>query len=724
MVRLAIWVLGRSALPTVCCGTSPPTMGRWARFTSRVLPAKPCRLLHRFAPRPLLRPEPGHPLFASWHLAAMIGDAPNAISPYSDKYLRRLARVDKLTRPKRVESRACANCPGNLEVELLYNRAHVSCPSSEPRTGSSVKRSAIPTHDKPLIDEGSFQQLLSAAYVLQQHNERSHSGKPEEGYTWTLAGILDIQEQVRTQRLDLQASASLIARRIREFSQADGAAVGIVDHDQLEYYAASGSAAGQAGARAPIDSTLAAECLRSGQILQCRHAESDSRLSHELCRQQGVKALVAVPVSYQGSVAGVLELHFAQPDAFTEQDVRTCQLLGALLAEAIEIDRAPAQAPSAPDASPNDERAALLAALEKLKPQLERLAGSPKAATSNARPAGDGTELPTKRQSPAMPYSTSQPEMPATGTVCETCGHPLAEDETFCPSCGFTRRAPNAWASLWEMQRAAEAEKLARGGASTQRANTDVAQSDSLDVLPSEMEDIVARLSMEPAGSRTFPPERAAPTTQPGNTPSAQAYNDNAHAPLTWTFPHPADSTRQTAPDDDLPSFGMETLLPAADRDAYREDEPSSSAAKNTKPIDAPLAKTSWLAATWQAQRANVYVGVAALLLLAAITGWGTPETPAASSGSASTAHKQAHVPVQPELSFLDRMLIDLGVAEAPTAAADPGNPKAQVWVDVHTALYYCSGSEMYGKTPGGKLTTQQDAEQDQFQPAGRRPCN
>ena len=43
------------------------------------------------------------------------------------------------------------------------------------------------------------------------------------------------------------------------------------------------------------------------------------------------------------------------------------------------------------------------------------------------------------------------------------------------------------------------------------------------------------------------------------------------------------------------------------------------------------------------------------------------------------------------------------------------GNPDTQVWVDVHTALYHCPGSELFGKTPDGKLASQRDAQQDQF---------
>ena len=69
-------------------------------------------------------------------------------------------------------------------------------------------------------------------------------------------------------------------------------------------------------------------------------------------------------------------------------------------------------------------------------------------------------------------------------------------------------------------------------------------------------------------------------------------------------------------------------------------------------------------------------------------------------------------------------LLIGLGLAEAPPAPIYEGNPDTKVWVDVHTALYYCPGSSLYGKSVGGRFTSQRDARQDSFQPATRHACD
>jgi len=135
----------------------------------------------------------------------------------------------------------------------------------------------------------------------------------------------------------------------------------------------------------------------------------------------------------------------------------------------------------------------------------------------------------------------------------------------------------------------------------------------------------------------------------------------------------------------------------------------------SSKPPDA-------LTRFWKARRGDVYLAVAVLLVAAAIR-WGIwSDHPVGATGSPAptTHHKLAP---DADLSLFDRILINLGLAEAPEPVEYKGNPEAQVWVDLHTALYYCPGADLYGKTPTGKYTTQKDAQLDQFEPAYRKAC-
>jgi len=112
------------------------------------------------------------------------------------------------------------------------------------------------------------------------------------------------------------------------------------------------------------------------------------------------------------------------------------------------------------------------------------------------------------------------------------------------------------------------------------------------------------------------------------------------------------------------------------------------------------------LRVTLRFHRANLYLG-AAILLAACALMWPT--------GSA---------PQQAKLSPMERILVAIGVAEAPAPVIQSvGDPNINVWVDPHTALYYCPGEEQYGKTPDGRVSSQHDAQMDRFQPAGRAVC-
>jgi hypothetical protein len=105
--------------------------------------------------------------------------------------------------------------------------------------------------------------------------------------------------------------------------------------------------------------------------------------------------------------------------------------------------------------------------------------------------------------------------------------------------------------------------------------------------------------------------------------------------------------------------------------------------------------------------RANLYLGLSVLVALLALL-WPAPASP----------HR-------PRLDPWQRVLVELGIADAPAPQIHYwGDPNIQVWVDPHTALYYCPGDEPYGKVPDGHLTSQRDAQADQFEPAYRAACN
>jgi hypothetical protein len=123
--------------------------------------------------------------------------------------------------------------------------------------------------------------------------------------------------------------------------------------------------------------------------------------------------------------------------------------------------------------------------------------------------------------------------------------------------------------------------------------------------------------------------------------------------------------------------------------------------------------RTLWLRDQWRRHRANIYLGAAGLIFVAALIGLVTQPAPVARKN-----------PAEPELTAFEKLMVNLGLAEAPPVPVNLGNPDRQVWVDKHTALYYCPGSDLYGKTAGGRYETQRSAQLDQFESAARKACD
>jgi hypothetical protein len=188
-------------------------------------------------------------------------------------------------------------------------------------------------------------------------------------------------------------------------------------------------------------------------------------------------------------------------------------------------------------------------------------------------------------------------------------------------------------------------------------------------------------------------------------------------------------SESQQNEDEDIAESGEDAKAIAA-LTPQPEDLVWSSAAK-TRDFLESLAGTrspGALARFWQARRGDVYLAIAVVLVLVVVR-WGIwSNHPVGATGhgaSASANPTQKPADQDTNLSTFDKLLIGLGLAEAPqTTPESKGNPDTQVWIDLHTALYYCPGSDLYGKTPKGRLSSQRDAQLDQFEPANRKPCD
>ena len=594
-----------------------------------------------------------------------------------------------------------------------------------------MTQTATSPQRKPLLDEASFQQLLSAAYVLQEHNDRLRAKGHQADFAENLSAIVETQKLIQTLQLDLAAAAELVAERVQKITHASGTAIGIIEKDQLFYRSATGTAALDAGTHVPLNSVLSADCLSKGTALNYPDVTSDLHLHADLFRSRDVKAFIAVPVYHAGQVAGVLELRFARANSFREADLRTAELMAGLLSEAM-VTAARMKWKEALAS----ERQSMLEALERIKPQIERLGSesSPVGNVAAARPLA-----------PAAPPSLIGGQAPAVRSpdVCSACGSDFFdENELFCGICGTARAASPALPDVPGLDSANKKETpwlTPYGQENPTNGNSRVGFSQTRDTV---LKDKAVPATL-PAGVVSEPQVTPAPVAQsvvelnpaelsePDSKPALET-DSVLSTPLHWTpdpFAPPAEVPGPDAlrivpadpfPADSLPPPGAVGAAIKVAPYPWDSAKKAQEWLETVKTHHGPRAE--WLAQQWRRRRANFYVVVAAVMLLIVISGWGT--RPAGNTaGNVAPAPSQHKALPQPQLTLFEKLLVSLGLAEAPPPPVDMGNPETQVWVDVHTALYYCPGGDLYGKTADGKFSSQRDAQQDQFRPAKGKAC-
>jgi GAF domain-containing protein len=543
----------------------------------------------------------------------------------------------------------------------------------------------------PVLDEATFQKLLAAAYVLQEHHDHTQpadavEAKPEspdtDSDTSILAQIVETQHEIQANHFDLDGTASLVMERIVKITGAQGAAIGTLEDGMLRYRAARGILAGQFGKSVRPEAALSSSTLLHDMILRCPDAGTDFRVNPEIAQRLGIASFISVPVLHNGKTGGALELAFAKADAFHDQDVRTCQLMAGLVTETLthtaeEEWRKGVAA----------ERASMLQVLEKIKPQLARLANTPDAAFALS---GD--------QSDVAEHALEE-------APCQNCGNQLAAGEVFCGSCGTSRAAPGSdlqskWATLWNLKKAAE----------------------GLPGPTSEISDSIIKESPEPE------------TGDQGAIRGDTDTRDTESQELSETLGLEAGS--------DSPAENNAAAIATASEDNQATLVPTKAGEARvwlrSIAVSPPAVQ---LRGFWQkakvfarTHRGDLALGASFVLFLITIL-WAVSanhSTTSAHTGNPATAAAGAPVkpkrkqaaPPPPKLSMLDEFLVSVGLAEPPPAPSYSGNPNIPVWVDIHTALYYCPGTELYGKTPQGKIASQHDAQLDQFEPASRKVCD
>jgi ribosomal protein L40E len=288
-------------------------------------------------------------------------------------------------------------------------------------------------------------------------------------------------------------------------------------------------------------------------------------------------------------------------------------------------------------------------------------------------------------------------------THCRHCGALKPLDSSPCPSCGLEEFRPGErlqrnWASMWlhsqyQMQWPEPPAKAGVEGYSRRFADT------AKDMAAENL-----RLAAQPAPGSVRDHSSLSEATQTHAAMTDTAMTDTAinDASLVGA------STPLSLTVDATPLAKFESTFSALEPTFEANFDPHFDpliAAADPLPVSLFHRLSDWRVKL-RFQRADLYLGLAVFV-------------------SATALLWPAAVPSRPEaLNSWERALVMLGIAESPAPLVHlQGDPGIQVWVDPHTALYYCPGDEQYEKTDGGRLSSQSEAQTDRFEPASRSAC-
>ena len=414
---------------------------------------------------------------------------------------------------------------------------------------------------------------------------------------------------------------------------------------------------------------------------------------------------LAVPIHHDGRVQGALEIVFQRWRRFRDADLRTSQILSGLVSEAITLAEGQ-QWKHVLDS----ERATLLEALDRIQPHLSRLLSEVDGAAADVAHAIPDASEPSRSRSMARlgEYLLTQKDVESETTATLGAEHPpLAVEPEEGEFAGeFSGDPEEAW--LQDATPPASTQDWqARDQRLQGRAPREVHTALNLSVSPAARAPQGAESPWRDGDGDGCEIDRA----QPVSANSASGRNA-APAMNRYTRLLTASAARPV-PDDDLPDDSAE---PAAKPSEMVLNSEIDSEIKDA-PLPALVPERGFLAQRW----ADICLAVSVLILFSSLVWALWPNAAHAAPGTRSAAKSAA----QPSLTWFEQMLVSVGLAEAPApAAVYMGAPDVQVWVDLQTAQYYCNGAEGYGKTAKGKFLAQHDAQYQQFQSARGRPCD
>jgi transcriptional regulator with GAF, ATPase, and Fis domain len=233
------------------------------------------------------------------------------------------------------------------------------------------------------LDEQSFQNLLAAAFTIQDYNDRNFGGLPSlakaderllgaSSFNFESLTLDNIEEQLKeaiqeqvgpgnNQTGNVEEPAELefsphvsedllreIVQQALQVTKATSAAIALKQRRQLTCLHAVGDAALEIRAMIESEAGFTGICAGSRTMQFCTNTLLDPRSEADSWRKIGIRALVFVPLLYEDQLLGLLSVFSRTPYAFGASGVHALQGLAQQFAANLQMTVEPVRVQGIP----------------------------------------------------------------------------------------------------------------------------------------------------------------------------------------------------------------------------------------------------------------------------------------------------------------------------------------------------------------------------------------
>jgi GAF domain-containing protein len=201
---------------------------------------------------------------------------------------------------------------------------------------------------KLTLDEQSFQSVLSAAFTIQEHNDRRKLARqiPASDDARTDARI--DAGSARTEILNGNSVPNHLPRKMvqqaLQATHASGAAIALGQEGKLICRAVAGDFGSEIDQMINTGSGFTGVCTSSGTMQLCSNTALDPRVDADTCRKIGVSAIVVAPFLHEDQLLGLIAVFSRRPYAFGMRDLQALQDLAEKFAADLQLSTRSANA--------------------------------------------------------------------------------------------------------------------------------------------------------------------------------------------------------------------------------------------------------------------------------------------------------------------------------------------------------------------------------------------